>query len=32
MMNAFVAERFHHGRILLAGDAAHAIPRSAAWA
>ncbi|WP_328619150.1 FAD-dependent monooxygenase [Streptomyces sp. NBC_00354] len=26
MMNAFVAERFHHGRILLAGDAAHAIP------
>ncbi|WP_328923871.1 FAD-dependent monooxygenase [Streptomyces sp. NBC_00190] len=26
VMNAFVAERFHHGRILLAGDAAHAIP------
>ncbi|WP_330294518.1 FAD-dependent monooxygenase [Streptomyces sp. NBC_00503] len=25
-MNAFVAERFHHGRVLLAGDAAHAIP------
>lgn len=25
-MNAFVAERFQHGRILLAGDAAHAIP------
>ncbi|MDT0611096.1 FAD-dependent monooxygenase [Streptomyces lancefieldiae] len=26
VMNAFVAERFHRGRILLAGDAAHAIP------
>ncbi|MGG7569895.1 FAD-dependent monooxygenase [Streptomyces sirii] len=26
VMNAFVAERLHHGRILLAGDAAHAIP------
>ncbi|MFE1773286.1 FAD-dependent monooxygenase [Streptomyces sp. NPDC059008] len=26
VMNAFVAERFGHGRILLAGDAAHAIP------
>ncbi|MFG2874652.1 FAD-dependent monooxygenase [Streptomyces sp. NPDC048337] len=25
-MNAFIAERFRHGRILLAGDAAHAIP------
>ncbi|MFE7131077.1 FAD-dependent monooxygenase [Streptomyces sp. NPDC057638] len=25
-MNAFVAERFHQGRVLLAGDAAHAIP------
>ncbi|MCF3102063.1 FAD-dependent monooxygenase [Streptomyces roseoverticillatus] len=25
-MNAFVAERFRHGRALLAGDAAHAIP------
>lgn len=25
-MNAFVADRFHHGRILLAGDAAHAMP------
>ncbi|MEV5379017.1 FAD-dependent monooxygenase [Streptomyces nondiastaticus] len=25
-MNAFVAERFRHGRTLLAGDAAHAIP------
>lgn len=24
--NAFVAERFRHGRILLAGDAAHSIP------
>ncbi|MFI8239389.1 FAD-dependent monooxygenase [Streptomyces sp. NPDC085866] len=26
VMNAFVAERFLHGRILLAGDAAHALP------
>ncbi|MFD4870476.1 FAD-dependent monooxygenase [Streptomyces sp. NPDC058412] len=26
VMNAFVAERFHHDRILLAGDAAHAMP------
>ncbi|MFI6287826.1 FAD-dependent monooxygenase [Streptomyces sp. NPDC051018] len=26
VMNGFVAERFHRGRILLAGDAAHAIP------
>ncbi|KAK1183320.1 FAD-dependent monooxygenase [Streptomyces sp. NBS 14/10] len=26
VMNAFVAERFRHGRTLLAGDAAHAIP------
>ncbi|RSS70326.1 FAD-dependent monooxygenase, partial [Streptomyces sp. WAC06614] len=25
-MNAFVAERFGHGRVLLAGDAAHAVP------
>ncbi|WP_372411594.1 FAD-dependent monooxygenase [Streptomyces luteireticuli] len=25
-MNAFVADRFRHGRILLAGDATHAIP------
>ncbi|MFG2887365.1 FAD-dependent monooxygenase [Streptomyces sp. NPDC048297] len=25
-MNAFVAERLRHGRILLAGDAAHAVP------
>ncbi|GGS79237.1 FAD-dependent oxidoreductase [Nonomuraea spiralis] len=25
-MNAFVAERFRHGRILLTGDAAHAMP------
>ncbi|GAA0689049.1 FAD-dependent monooxygenase [Kitasatospora atroaurantiaca] len=25
-MNAFVAERFLHGRIVLAGDAAHAVP------
>lgn len=26
VMNAFVAERFRHGRILLSGDAAHAMP------
>lgn len=26
VMNAFVADRFRHGRILLAGDAAHAVP------
>ncbi|MFE7524755.1 FAD-dependent monooxygenase [Kitasatospora sp. NPDC057542] len=26
VMNAFVAERFRHGRILLTGDAAHAVP------
>ncbi|MEU5595012.1 FAD-dependent monooxygenase [Streptomyces sp. NPDC020298] len=26
VVNAFVAERFRHGRVLLAGDAAHAIP------
>ncbi|MFF4104735.1 FAD-dependent monooxygenase [Streptomyces sp. NPDC001903] len=26
VMHAFVAERFRHGRVLLAGDAAHAIP------
>ncbi|WP_255950199.1 FAD-dependent monooxygenase [Streptomyces odontomachi] len=26
VMNAFVAERFRHGRTLLAGDAAHAVP------
>ncbi|WP_030559401.1 FAD-dependent monooxygenase [Streptomyces aureocirculatus] len=26
VMNAFVAERLRHGRILLAGDAAHAVP------
>ncbi|MFF4158832.1 FAD-dependent monooxygenase [Streptomyces sp. NPDC001678] len=26
VMNAFVAERFRHGRVLLAGDAAHAVP------
>ncbi|MFH8369791.1 FAD-dependent monooxygenase [Streptomyces sp. NPDC018031] len=26
VMSAFVAERFRHGRILLAGDAAHAVP------
>jgi hypothetical protein len=25
-MNAFVAERFRHGRTLLTGDAAHALP------
>ncbi|MFE0678005.1 FAD-dependent monooxygenase [Streptomyces sp. NPDC058867] len=25
-MNAFVADRFGHGRVLLAGDAAHALP------
>ncbi|MEC3956969.1 FAD-dependent monooxygenase [Nocardia sp. CDC153] len=25
-VNAFVAERFHDGRVLLAGDAAHAVP------
>lgn len=25
-MKAFVAERFRHGRVLLAGDAAHAVP------
>ncbi|MFJ3201501.1 FAD-dependent monooxygenase [Streptomyces sp. NPDC086989] len=25
-MSAFVAERFRHGRVLLAGDAAHAVP------
>ncbi|WP_232662734.1 FAD-dependent monooxygenase [Pseudonocardia sp. TRM90224] len=25
-VNAFVAERFRHGRVLLAGDAAHAVP------
>ncbi|QDY75618.1 FAD-dependent monooxygenase [Streptomyces qinzhouensis] len=25
-MNAFVAERFRHGRVLLAGDAVHALP------
>jgi putative polyketide hydroxylase len=28
VVNAFVAERFRQGRILLAGDAAHAIPPS----
>ena len=26
VVNAFVAERFRHGRILLAGDAAHTVP------
>ncbi|MGW0911520.1 FAD-dependent monooxygenase [Streptomyces sp. NPDC002784] len=26
VMNAFVAERFCHGRVLLAGDACHAVP------
>jgi putative polyketide hydroxylase len=26
VMNAFVAERFHQGRTLLVGDAAHAVP------
>ncbi|MEJ3658357.1 FAD-dependent monooxygenase [Actinomycetes bacterium KLBMP 9759] len=26
VVNAFVAERFRHGRVLLAGDAAHAVP------
>ncbi|MGP3683586.1 FAD-dependent monooxygenase [Streptomyces sp. IBSNAI002] len=26
VMNAFVVDRFRHGRVLLAGDAAHAIP------
>jgi hypothetical protein len=26
VMNAFVAERFRHGRIVLAGDAAHSVP------
>lgn len=26
VMNAFVAERFRHGRVLLTGDAAHAVP------
>ncbi|MFJ8632878.1 FAD-dependent monooxygenase [Streptomyces sp. NPDC093568] len=26
VVNAFVAERFRHGRTLLAGDAAHAVP------
>ncbi|MFI9767837.1 FAD-dependent monooxygenase [Streptomyces sp. NPDC052415] len=26
VMQAFVAERFRHGRVLLAGDAAHAVP------
>ncbi|GAB2736377.1 FAD-dependent monooxygenase [Kitasatospora kifunensis] len=26
VMNGFVAERFRHGRILLAGDAVHAVP------
>jgi len=28
VVNAFIAERFRHGRVLLAGDAAHAIPPS----
>ncbi len=26
VVNAFIAQRFRHGRILLAGDAAHALP------
>ena len=26
VVNAFIAERFRHGRVLLAGDAVHAIP------
>jgi putative polyketide hydroxylase len=28
VVNALIAERFNHGRVLLAGDAAHAIPPS----